>query len=143
VIPAVLCIIAAAIAWSKKYEPALTPMEKEVLIFSYQIPSVIYREPLVVSALYSPIRIHAVPKPDYPPVPLLEIAPPFVPERPPERPLDLKVTFILIDGAKKIAIINDIVVKEGDVIGGSRIAKIQKNKVLIIDKEVERWIRVE
>jgi hypothetical protein len=43
-----------------------------------------------------------------------------------------------------MAIINGMVVKEGDVFNQNRVAKIEKNRILLItDKKEERWIRVE
>lgn len=130
------CIIALSYI---KFKPSLPPAEQGLLDFSYQKQkaTIIRRQPITVLALDSPIRVEAVsPKVAYPQVPLEKVAP-IEPE------VEIKVSFILIDGGRKMAIINGMVVKEGDVFNHNRVAKIEKNRVLIKDKKGERWIRIE
>jgi hypothetical protein len=52
------------------------------------------------------------------------------------------VSFILIKGGKKIAIINNVVVREGDSINLGKVAKIEKGGVLIKNKEGEQWLKI-
>lgn len=128
------CIIALS---HIKFKPFLSPAEHGLTGFSYQKAQIIRRQPLAVHAIDSPIRVEAVsPKIAYPQVPLEKMAP-VEPE------VEIKVSFILIDGNRKMAIINGMVVKEGDIFNQNRVAKIEKNRVLIKDKKGERWIRIE
>jgi hypothetical protein len=136
------CIIALSYIMAYiKFKPSLSPAEQELLGFSYQKTQIIQRQPITVPAIDSPIRVEVVPpKVDYPQVPLVKVVPPELQEKP---QVEMKVSFILINGGRKMAIINGMVVKEGDVFNQNRVAKIEKNKVLIIDKVGERWIGVE
>lgn len=134
VVATFFCIIALS---HIKFKPSLSPAEQGLSGFSYQKAQIIRRQPLAVPAIESPIRVEAVsPKVGYPQVPLEKVAP-IEPE------VEIKVSLILINGGGKMAIINGMVVKEGDVFNQNRVAKIEKNKVLIKDKKGERWIRIE
>lgn len=134
VVVALFCIIALSYI---KLKPSLSPAEQGLSGFSYQNAQIIQRQPFTVPVLDSPIRVEAVsPKVGYPQVPL-EKAAPLEPE------VEIKVSFILIDGGRKMAIINGMVVKEGDMVSQNRVAKIEKNRVLIKDKEGEKWIGID
>jgi len=50
---------------------------------------------------------------------------------------------ILVNRNKKIAIIDGRLVKEGDVIDQNRIARIEKDKVLLKNNEGEKWLKLE
>jgi hypothetical protein len=138
IISPVVVTFFCAIALSHiKFKPSLSPSEQGLTGFSYQKVQIIRRQPLAVIAIDSPIRVEAVsPRVGYPQVPLENVAP-IEPE------IEIKVSFILINGGRKMAIINGMVVKEGDVFNHNRVAKIEKNRVLIKDKKGERWIAIE
>ncbi len=134
VVATLFCIIALS---HIKFKPSLSPVEEGLAGFSYQKAQIIRRQPIAVPAIDSPIRVEAVsPKVGFPQVPLEKMAP-LEPE------VEMKVSFILIYGGRKVAIINGMVVKEGDIFNQSRVAKIEKNRVLIKDKKGERWIGIE
>jgi hypothetical protein len=134
VVVTLFCIIALS---HVKFKPSLSPAEQGLSGFSYQKAKIIQRQPITVPAIDSPIRVEAVsPKVGYPQVPLAKMAPL-------EPDVEMKVSLILINGGRKMAIINGMVVKEGDVFNQNRVAKIEKNRVLIKDKKGERWIRIE
>jgi hypothetical protein len=138
VVVTLFCIMALSYIMAHiKLKPSLSLAEQELAGFSYQNARIIRRQLLAVPAIDSPIRVQAVsPKVGYPQVPLEKVAP-VEPE------VEMKVSFILIDGGRKMAIINGMVVKEGDVFNQNRVAKIEKNRVLIKDKKGERWIRID
>lgn len=137
----ILCIIALSFI---KFKPSLSQVEHGLLGFSYQKLQISRRQLMTVSAIDSPIRVEAVsPKVSYPQEPLEKVAPIEPKVEPIEPEVEMKVSFILINGGRKMAIINGMVVKEGDVFNQNRVAKIEKNRVLIKDKKGERWIRVE
>ncbi len=134
VVVTLFCIIALS---HIKFKPSLSPAEQGLTGFSYQKAQINRRQPLAVPAIDSPIRVEAVsPKVGYPQVPLEKVVP-IEPE------VEMKVSFILINGGRKMAIINGMVVNEGDVFNQNRVAKIEKNRVLIKDKKGERWIRID
>ena len=55
-----------------------------------------------------------------------------------------KVSIILItNSGRKMAIINNLVVNEGDIINNSKVEKIEKGRILIKDEKGEAWINIE
>jgi hypothetical protein len=118
-----------------KFGVALSPMERNILLFSYDKVKITERKPLMVATLISPVEIVASSKGAYPKVPLSDIAPA-------DKPEEQKVSLILIRGGKKIAVINNLVVREGDSINLGKIAKIEKGGVLIRNKEGEQWLNM-
>lgn len=120
-----------------KFKPSLFPAEQVLSDFSHQKTQIIRRQPIEVSAIDSPIRAEAVsPKAGYPQTPLEKVVPP-------EPQIEMKVSLVIINGGRKMAIINGLVVREGDAFGQSRVEKIERNRVLIEDKKGERWIRID
>ncbi len=121
-----------------KFKPALLPMEQKLSGLAYEKVKIIRRQPLVVTAADSPIALEkqASLRRDYPQAPLSTVAPPAAAE-------EMKVSFILINGGRRMAIINGVVVNEGDTVNQKKVAKIEKNRVLIKDERGERWIRVD
>jgi hypothetical protein len=55
---------------------------------------------------------------------------------------DNAISLIVVSGKRKMAIIRGILVTEGDIIDGMRIAKIEPDRVLLKNK-TERWIFLE
>lgn len=129
-----ICMIALS---HIKFKPSLSPLEQTLYGFSYQKLQIIKRQAVTITTLDSPIYVEDFPlKTGYPQVPLEKVAPL-------ETEPEIKVSLILINGGRKIAIINGNVLKEGDVFNQNTVAKIEKNKVLIKDTKGERWIKVE
>ena len=50
-----------------------------------------------------------------------------------QEPVNLTLSGIMTDGAKRVALINGSILKEGDSIEGKRISKILEDKVEILD----------
>ena len=51
------------------------------------------------------------------------------------------ISLIVISGEKKMAVIDGRTVKEGDSIGGMRIAKIESNRILLQDRS-SQWLYI-
>jgi hypothetical protein len=119
-----------------KFKPSLFPRENELTQFNYERVKIIERNTVVVSGLKSPIEIPSYSeKKDFPTTSLTDV----VPVTPIE---ELKVSFVLIRDHAKMAIISGKVVREGDVIKAGKIKKIQKDGVLIKEKEGEKWLKI-
>ena len=54
---------------------------------------------------------------------------------------ETNVSLIVISGEKKMAVIDGVTVKEGDSIGGMRIAKIESNRILLQDRS-SQWLYI-
>lgn len=140
-----LCIVGVSLI---KFKPQLSPDEQRLLVSpSFQTVQITERTSSAperdhseaVSMLESPITVVTA-KEEYPQPPLSKIAPP--PEQI-QKQEEMNVSLILINGRRKMAIINGVVVNEGDTVNQKKVAKIEKNRVLIKDKKGERWIGVE
>ena len=117
------------------FGPALSPAEKGVLLFQHDKLTIKERQPMVVAGLKGPIEIGTVARMGYPPVKLADIAPP-------DKPAGARVSLVLVRGNKRIAIVDSLVVKEGDSISGGRVARIEKGGVLVKSKEGEQWLTI-
>lgn len=134
-----LCIVGVSLI---KFKPRLSPDEQRLLVPpSFQTVQITERtsNSEAVSMLESPITVVTA-KEEYPQPPLSKIAPP--PEQV-QKQEEMKVSLILINGGRKMAIINGVVVNEGDTVNQKKVAKIERKRVLIKDRKGERWIRVE
>ncbi len=97
----------------------------------------------------SPIEIVKAPAKEFPATPLSALAPQMQGEAvKAEKPVELKVSMIVVSEQRRLAIINGVVVKEGNVIHGLRISKIDSNRVLVTDSTAgaehkTRWVYLE
>lgn len=128
--PVAVAISAAVIVSFLQFEPALTSAEEELLRFTYEPVQIIERQPLMVTKLISPIEMPVIP-PDYIPPPPEIVLP---------DPLPMEVSLVILNSGRRIAIIDGHVVSEGDFINGTRIAKIERDRVFIVLQDVGRWI---
>lgn len=139
-LPFLLIIISLAIVRLINFKPALTPEEMRILRFVPEKMDIEDRRPFEVDRdLGSPIEI--VKKKGFPPAPLSTVAPQVPAEA--EKPLELKISMIVVSEGHRMAIVNGLVVKEGDGIGIARIARIEKNRILIAERQKTRWIYME
>lgn len=130
-------LIAVGASAVVKFRTELPPKEAEIMKFSYSSVRIARRQPIAVSSLYSPIEIPSPRQAAFPRVPLSQLAPQG--QQKPEE----KLSLIFINKGKKMAVINGIVVKEGDVTGIGRVEKIERGRVLI-DREQEKiWVKIE
>jgi len=135
-LPFIAIVFSALALFHVRFKDTLSPVEQELLRFSYKKRAVIQKQPLTVTRIESPIELPVAVQQDFPKTPLSEVFPQEIKKR-------KKVLLILISNSRKMAIINDIVVKEGDIIDHGKVKKIEKNRVLIKDEEGEEWIRIQ
>ena len=131
-LPFIAMLVGAGILLTIKFGQPLS--EKGMSGFPEGL-SVIQKQQFIASGIKNPIKIPK--KKDFPRVPLSEIAPPL-----PVR-VEKKVSLILLRGGVKTAIINGILVKEGDKFDNAAVVKIEKDRVLIKDRTGEEWIKME
>ncbi|GAB4416304.1 MAG: hypothetical protein OHK0032_12370 [Thermodesulfovibrionales bacterium] len=138
-LPFLLIIISLAAVKLINFKPALTPEEIRILGFVPERMDIEERQPFEINKdIRSPIEI--VKKKEFPSTPLSAVAP-QVSE--PEKPLELKISMIVVSEGRRMAIVNGLVVKEGDGISSAKVAKIEKNRILIAERQKTRWIYME
>jgi hypothetical protein len=81
--------------------------------------------------LRNPINAKGV---DYPPVALAELVPAE------GSPGEGQVSLIVSGKTERLAIIKGMVLKEGDAFQGARVAKIEKDRVLLKNGKEEKWL---
>lgn len=131
------------------FKPALTLEEMRLLgLVPERLAIPEGHTPKVYRDMRSPIEVPKAPK-GFPSTPLSLVAPPTT-QQPVEESLKPKVSMIVVSKDRKMAIVNNLVVKEGDAIGNIRIIKIEKDRVLIKDQRVtrpfgseSRWVYLE
>lgn len=126
---------------SVHFKPTPLPREAEVSKVKYETLNMTTRPRTTYSGLKSPIDIPAAaqaktaPKKDYPAVPLKTLTGGPALKEP-------RVSFVLVREGARIAVVEGIVVREGDRFKGAQIRKIEKRGVLIKDEEGERWLPI-
>jgi hypothetical protein len=136
-VPFAALILFMIFALNYKFKPVIRPLERQLQSFSYTRTQIIYpKEFEAITAVDSPI-IYDVPRLKFPQVPLAIAAPkPLQPDAAEGK----KVSMVIINGGRKTAIINGIIVSEGDALDGARVEKIERNGVLIRSAISSRWI---
>lgn len=115
-------------------QPTLLPLENEVLRFSFRLPPSIERKEIAFDDLKNPISPQGKQGKDYPPIALAELAPAEGSSG--ESPVSL----IVSGQTTKLAVIKGVVLKEGDAFQGTRVTKIEKNRVLLKNGKEEKWL---
>ncbi len=141
-----LALIIVKVLLINPFEPPLLPVEKRLLDF---VPDKIDIRgeitPAITHDIESPFGIA---KKDFPAVPLSALIPQGTQmQTEAEKTHELKVTMI-ITGQKKgnMAIVNGLVLKEGDIVSSMKLTKIEKNRVLvrhILKTNEARWLYLE
>jgi hypothetical protein len=122
------------------FDLSLSPMERKLFNFNYEnIPKIAERSMTQTGSIKSPITLSKSSANGFPDTPLAVLSPPSSPASPAEK----RVSTILINKNKKMAIIDGKFLNEGDVIGKHKITRIEKNKVLLKNKEGEKWLKLE
>ena len=133
-VTAVVVILTSTLA---KFAPSFSPVEQKVFNFTYErVPDISERQPLSVSSIRNPVDLRRGGEEGFPKTALAEMVPP------PET-AEKRVSFILVNQKKRLAIIDGKLVHEGDVIDNRKIAKIEKDKVLLKGKEGEKWLKMD
>lgn len=123
-----------------EFKPELRPMEDELFRFSPVSANIVLKkEPVIVTGfLKSPVGINAKKKAKN-----LKLKSSHVSETGNKKVIAKKLTFILINESRKMAIINDLVLSEGDIVADSRVLMIEKDRVLINEEDSgERWLKI-
>jgi len=135
----VICIVAVVTGLSLiDISPSLLPQERELIELNYEKTKIIERTPAVMAALKSPVSGTADYERDFPSMGLAELASPGG-----EKSEGRRITMVLIKDRTKIAILDGVVVKEGDTFKSGIVKKIQKDGILIKDDEGERWLTIQ
>jgi len=119
---------------------SLSPMERKLFSFNHEtIPKIAERPIMHTGSLKSPIILTKSSVKGFPDTPLTVLSPPSSPASPAEK----RVSMILINKNKKIAVIDGKLLNEGDTLDKHRISKIEKDRVLLKNKEGEKWLKLE
>jgi len=120
-----------------KFSPSFSAEEQKVFTFNYeQIPQFAHREKSTVISIKSPIDLPHSAERGYPKTTLAEMAPP--PDAAGRR-----VSFILIQKKRNLAIVDGRLVHEGSLLGNHTIARIEKDKILLKSGEGEKWLKLD
>lgn len=150
-LPFLLIIVSLFTVKIISFNPTLTPGEMRMLKFVPEKIDIRERQPFTVSRdLRSPFEMAKAPPSGYPSVPLFAVAPQTPAEAKPHLEA-LKVSMIVLSEGRRMAIVNGLVIREGDSVAGMRVTKIEKNRILLKevkpspdDKPAEtRWIYLE
>ncbi|HOE18821.1 MAG TPA: hypothetical protein PLX02_12510 [Syntrophorhabdaceae bacterium] len=120
-----------------KLKPALLPHERQLVQFNYEKVGIIERTPAVVAGISSPFSGAEDRRKDFPPLALAELVPPGE-----EKGGGQRISMVLIKDRVKIAIVDGVVVKEGDRFQDGMVKRIDKTGVLLKDNEGERWVTI-
>ncbi|MBA4416507.1 MAG: hypothetical protein C0392_01145 [Syntrophus sp. (in: bacteria)] len=116
-----------------KIQPLSFSREKELANFSFDKINMAMRAPVDTSGLKCPVGIISGPSREFPRIPLSEMAlgPPIEEKR---------VSLILIKNGQKTALINNQFVREGDTLDKARVLRIEKDRVLVGEGGVNKWL---
>lgn len=136
-----LFLIAAALLAAKmvNFKLVLKPSEARVAGFSYELPELPERKHIEVSSLASLTDSMKLETKDFPPEPLSKM----VPQKPQQAVS--RVSMIILSKGHRMAVVNGIVFREGDLINNMTLAKIEKHRVLLSDPatKVNTWVNLE
>lgn len=152
-VPVIGLIIPAAIFFRKPPDTGLSPSERELMAFACQPVSVSQPgHPTAFSRLECPIRppvakgtATKAPTKDFPPGSIPSSSPASAQERSRRVATEYlpSVTMIYSDGRSRMAIIDGHVLHEGTAIGGSRVVKIEKTRVLLRTTGKDIWLNID
>lgn len=136
--PVIVSLILIIASSRIRFKPSLSPAEQKASGFSFERSRIVLRPLVVAPTVQSPIEIRPIiARKEFPKIPLSKLAPQ------PNAGEDRKLSMVLIKNGRKIAILNGIVVKEGDIIDRSVVKKIESSRVLIVTGKEEKWIKIE
>jgi hypothetical protein len=135
-IPAVALIIIFMIS-KVNFAPSFSPVEQKVFSFTYENnPKIAWRKQSLISSIKNPIDPTKTSEQGFPKDSLEEMVPP-------PATAGRRVSFILVNQNKKLAIIDGKLVHEGDRVDNQTIARIEKDKILLKNREGEKWLRLD
>ena len=135
-IPVVAIIIIFMVS-KVKFAPFFSPAEQKVFNFSHeQTPTIAERRQISVGSLKCPIEPAKASEHSFPKTSLAEIAPS-------QETAGKKVSFIFVNQKRKVAVVDGKVVHEGDIVDNHTITRIERNKILLKNKEGEKWLKLD
>ena len=138
--PFIAGVVLVSSASLVEFKPELRQAESELFRFSPVSANIVFKkEPVIVTGfLKSPVGIN-----NKKAVKNLKPKPLHVPETGDKKVIAKKLTFILTNEFRKMAIINDFVLNEGDTVADSRVLMIERDRVLINEEDAgERWLKI-
>jgi len=143
IFPLILIIIFVVLANSIRIKGQPSEIERRILEFSPSDIKVRQRQMpyTITSALKSPIDFSSADSTQvgFPPVALDALAP-----QPGASGTDSKeeLSLIVIGSRNRLAILNGVVVREGDSFNGIKVSKIEPDRVLLADKTI-KWVSID
>lgn len=133
----VIAIIIIFLILRVNFAPSFSPAEQKVFTFTDErTPKLTERKSLSFGSLKSPINLTQSRESEFPKTSLAEIVPPpAIAEK--------RVSFILVNQKRKFAIIDGKLVHEGDKMDNHSIARIEKDKILLKNREGEKWLKLD
>ncbi len=150
--PVLLLSVPTAVYFRKMPAPRISPAEQELINFSYQkVALTPPKRQRNFSGLECPVqtsgptvaRVLAEKKkvPAFPPGPIPTGSAPTVAAKTTVSPLP-RLSMIYIDGAARMAILDGHVLNEGGTLGGGKIIRIDKTRVLFKTTGREIWLNI-
>ena len=128
-------------------KPSLSSQEKRFARFSYEKVKIVERKPIELANIRSPLEVVEGRARDFPSEALADIAPVAGDEKNKdigkEKNTTQKLSLILIKDHAKLAIVNGIVVREGDMTKSGKVQTITKDGIILKDGEGEKWLKIE
>lgn len=130
-------------------KPALNSGEMRMLQFIPESVNLSEKLPVAINLKGSQdvIKQQQQAEKDFPPVPLSAVAPPPSKEAggSMEPAVQFKISMIVVGDGRRMAIVNGGVVREGDAAGGMRIARIEKDRILFVERTTKnrQWVALE
>jgi hypothetical protein len=143
---ALVAILVFGLSYFIDIKPALTEREKKYAHFSYAPIAIAESRPPVISGLRNPLEGAGGQDRGYPSEPLAAIAPsseagaPKLSEE--DKGVGRRLTLVLVKDKKKLAVLDGVVVKEGDMTKTGRIKMIKRDGVLLQGKEGDTWLTI-
>jgi hypothetical protein len=128
-------------------KPSLSSQEKRFARFSYEKVKIVERKPAVLANMRSPLEDKEGRGREVPLEALADIVPVIRDEKnkgmEKEKNTTQKLSLILIKDHARLAIVNGIVVREGDMTKSGKVQKITKDGIILKDSEGEKWLKIE
>ena len=140
-------IVVFGLSYIIDIKPSISLQEKRFARFSYEKVKIVERKPVELANIKNLLEDTEGRAKDFPSEALADIAPAARDEKnkgmEKEKNTAQKLSLILIKDHAKLAIVNGIVVREGDMTKSGKVQKIIKDGILLKDSEGEKWLKIE
>jgi hypothetical protein len=120
-----------------KLRPLWSPRERELMGFSFERIDIMRRNSMDATGLKNPVHTGPASLKGYPETTLSDMAPQE------EGRQDTGVSLILIKDGRRIALVNNQFVGEGDMTSGGRVMSIESDRILIRRGASSTWLTLE